>query len=65
MGDIIMKRKTYSKLMRAFVTEVYMSENNPLDKAWINDFYRAIHNTHAGHYENAYNAIRRVLSNLK
>ena len=65
MGDIIMKRKTYSKLMRAFVTEVYMSKNNPLDKAWINDFYRAIRNTHAGHYENAYNAIRRVLSNLK
>ena len=65
MGDIIMKRKTYSKLMRAFVTDVYMSENNPLDKAWINDFYRAIRNTHAGHYENAYNAIRRVLSNLK
>ena len=60
-----MKRKTYSKLMRAFVTEVYMSENSPLDKAWINDFYRAIRNTHAGHYENAYNAIRRVLSNLK
>ena len=65
MGDIIMKRKTYSKLMRAFVTEVYMSENNPLDKAWINDFYKALRNTHAGHYENAYNAIRRVLSNLK
>ena len=65
MGDIIMKRKTYSKLLRAFVTEVYMSENNPLDKAWVNNFYRAIRNTHAGHYENAYNAIRRVLSNLK
>ena len=65
MGDIIMKRKTYSKLLRAFVTEVYMSKNNPLDKAWINDFYKAIRNTHAGHYENAYNAIRRVLSNLK
>lgn len=65
MGDIIMKRKTYSKLMRAFVTEVYMSKNNPLDKAWINDFYKALRNTHAGHYENAYNAIRRVLSNLK
>ena len=65
MGDIIMKRKTYSKLLRAFVTEVYMSENNPLDKAWINDFYKALRNTHAGHYENAYNAIRRVLSNLK
>ena len=65
MGDIIMKRKTYSKLLRAFVTEVYMSNNNPLDKAWINDFYKALRNTHAGHYENAYNAIRRVLSNLK
>ena len=65
MGDIIMKRKTYSKLLRAFVTELYMSENNPLDKAWINDFYKALRNTHAGHYENAYNAIRRVLSNLK
>ena len=65
MGDIIMKRKTYSKLLRAFVTEVYMSKNNPLDKAWINDFYKALRNTHAGHYENAYNAIRRVLSNLK
>ena len=65
MGDIIMKRKTYSKLLRAFVTEVYMSNNNPLDKAWVNNFYRAIRNTHAGHYENAYNAIRRVLSNLK
>ena len=60
-----MKRKTYSKLMRAFVTEVYMSNNNPLDKAWINDFYNALRNTHAGHYENAYNAICRVLSNLK
>ena len=65
MGDIIMKKKTYSKLMRAFVTEVYMSENNHLDKAWINDFYKAIRNTHAGHYENTYNAIRKVLSNLK
>ena len=65
MGDIIMKRKTYSKLLRAFVTEVYMSKNNPLDKAWINDFYKALRNTHAGHYENTYNAIRRVLSNIK
>ena len=60
-----MKRKTYSKLLRAFVTEVYISENNPLDKAWINDFYKALRNTHAGHYENTYNAIRKVLSNLK
>lgn len=60
-----MKRKTYSKLLRAFVTEVYMSKNNPLDKAWVNNFYRAIRNTHAGHYENAYNAIRSALSNLK
>ena len=65
MGDIIMKKKTYSKLMRAFVTEVYMSKNNTLDKAWINDFYKAIRNTYAGHYENTYNAIRKVLSNLK
>ena len=60
-----MKRKTYSKLLRAFVTEVYMSKNNPLDKAWINNFYKALRNTHAGHYENTYNAIRKVLSNIK
>lgn len=60
-----MTRKTYSKLLRAFVTELYMSENNTLDKAWINDFYKALRNTHAGHYENTYNAISRVLSNLK
>ena len=60
-----MKRKTYTNLLRAFVTEVYMSKNNPLDKAWINDFYKALRNTHAGHYQNAYNAIRSELSNLK
>lgn len=60
-----MKRKTYSKLLRAFVTEVYMDNNNPLDKEWVNNFYRDIRNTHAGHYENAYNAIHRVLSNIK
>ena len=60
-----MKKKTYSKLLRAFVTEVYMSKNNTLDKAWINDFYKALRNNHAGHYENTYNAIRRVLSNIK
>lgn len=60
-----MKRKTFSKLMRAFATEVYMSNNNPLDKEWVNGFYKALRHTHATHYENAYNAIRRVLSNIK
>lgn len=60
-----MTKKTFAKLMRAFATEVYMDKNNPLDNKWVNNFYKALRHTHATHYENAYNAIRKVLSNLK
>ena len=57
-----MKRKRFAKLFRAYITALYLSENNPLDSAWVTGAYRATRNPcRADNYADLYKAIRKVL----
>lgn len=57
-----MKRKRFAKLFRAYTTALYLSENNPLDSAWVTGAYRATRKPcHADNYADAYKAIRKAL----
>ena len=59
-----MKRKRYVKLFRAYATALYLSENNPLDSAWVTGAYRAARQAHASNYSDCYKAIRNALDPL-
>lgn len=56
-----MKRKRFVKWFRAYTTALYLSKNNSLNSAWVTGAYRAIRQTHANNYSDAYKAIRNIL----
>lgn len=56
-----MKKKRFAKLFRAYITALYLSENNPLDRAWVSGAYRATRKPGADNYADLYKAIRKAL----
>lgn len=56
-----MKRKRFAKLFRAYITALYLSENNPLDRTWVTVAYRATRKPYTDNYADLYKAIRNVL----
>lgn len=62
-----MKRKRFAKLFRAYTTALYLSENNPLDRAWVTVAYRSTRKPyHANiNYADTYKAIRDLLDPVK
>ena len=57
MEEDKMKRKTYIKKMRALLTDLYMDDNNWIDKKWINYFYKSLRICHPFDYANAYKGV--------
>ena len=57
-----MKRKRFAKLCRAYATALYLSENNPLDSAWVTGAYRGTRKPYSiTNHADAYKALRNTL----
>ena len=56
-----MKKKRFSKLFRAYITALYLSDGNPFDSAWVSSAYRATRKPGADNYADLYKAIRNAL----